>query len=311
MKGASTFRTVSLFAGWHSKGVSGRFANDEGVSPLPSPSRIGDAGAEEALEEGNRRHVQRSFTRVSSPTHVTRHREVDRGARAWETSFGAAPDSPRCAAWLVPSLRVTGRCGNATRALPQARRGLLAFRGCARVSTSLPKRERGPARRRAGRRCRSRSAASRSREALVHPPTREKDDGRGRGPSRDARPKDVRRGERASLRRAAAAKSRHRRGVWRPSRLGDEARRATAPDHRTREGTLDRGSRCFSRSSGGSRSRRSTTRRAPRQAARRESRIATRVSEARATAWCDFQSNQGEEERPSHLRRPAEASLTS
>lgn len=102
-----------------------------------------------------------------------------------------------------------------------------------------------------GRRCRSRSATSRSREALVHPPTREKDDGRGRGPSRDASPKDARRGERASLRRTAAAKSRDRRGVGRPSRLGDEARRASAPDHRTREGTLDRGSRRFSRSGGG------------------------------------------------------------
>lgn len=166
------------------------------------------------------------------------------------------------------------------------------------MSTLLRNRERGPARQRAGRRCRSRSAASRSREAPVHPPTREKDGGRGRGPSRGARPKDARRGEVTSLRRTAAAKSRDRRGVGRPSRLGNEARRASAPDHRTREGTLDRASRRFSRSGGvsGLGGPRRVVLRAKRRGANRGSRQGCQRLGRRGE--CDFQSNQGEEETP-------------
>lgn len=145
VKGASTFRTVSPFAGRHSKGVSGRFASDGGISPFPPPSRIGDAGAEEALEEGN--HRLRSMVLRSSLLTHARHKPPRGGS--WSSGledvlrdgFGL-PTMGSVARAVSPG----DRGGAATRRglRPEARRGsialagVLACRPCSEIGSGAP-----------------------------------------------------------------------------------------------------------------------------------------------------------------------------
>lgn len=136
-EGASTFRTVSPFAGWHSKGVSAGLRRRR-VTPNPSLSRIGDTGVEEVLEEGNRRLVRQSFTRVSS-THT--RSSTFRGG-SWSSGSGAG----NSAAGLPTMNRVARRClsgrpGKARTQVgsrPPRGRGSVARIGCARASGRAP-----------------------------------------------------------------------------------------------------------------------------------------------------------------------------
>lgn len=268
------------------------------------------------LEEGNHRPVRWSFARVSSPVVVrpTARWIVELGL--WECPSGQSRTPHDGRRGSLPPLRVTGEPRPRVEGhVPEARARFDRSTSVLACRPSSRSWEGGPARKRAGRRCRSRSAASWSKEALVHPPTKEKDDGRGRGPSPKHKPLARARGGRTGVAPSdhggEVVGSMRDRATFPSRKRGPEGISAGSPNEGRRLGS---GSPPLFTKGRQNRSRRSWTCPCSRKtrAARRESGIATEASEARPPRDCGIRSSdQGEEKAPRILPRPAEAYLTS
>jgi len=139
VKGASILPTVSAFAGRHSKGVSGRSADGEGALQFPHHDGSVTRAPRRRIEEGNRRLVRQSFTRVSSPISHSSHPQgwiVELGLPRWKRQGRTPHDESR---WLA--FDSSGDRGSAgTRAGPSGSvcgRGSIARKGVlARLPTS-------------------------------------------------------------------------------------------------------------------------------------------------------------------------------
>lgn len=132
------------------EGDLGQPARRRRSSPCPPPARVGDADAEEALEEGNWRHVRESFTRVSSHAHLFTT-SLTLASGSWSSGFDAGngvaglPTAEKCGS--SPALRVTGRHGNASGLRPRLANEDRSLVLCARASNRAPlNKERGAAR---------------------------------------------------------------------------------------------------------------------------------------------------------------------
>lgn len=165
MEGASILQAVPPFAGKHSKGVSGRSAVTR-VSPDLSAKRFGDAGTEEKNEEGNRRLVRQSFTRVSSPMCIRPTRKGGSWSSGSSAGNGGEGLPTMGASGSPKALRETGEAREREQAFGSCIAGedRSLERVCSRVRRSPNKGIRHCPE--TGRyRCRSRSAAFWSREA--------------------------------------------------------------------------------------------------------------------------------------------------
>lgn len=152
MKGASILPTVSAFAGRHSKGVSGRSADGEGALQFPHHDGSVTRAPRRRIEEGNRRLVRQSFTRVSSPISHSSHPQgwiVELGLPRWKRQGRTPHDESK---WLA--FDSSGDRGSAgTRAGPSGsvlRARIDRSKGCARASAYFRTWEVGTARKRAG-----------------------------------------------------------------------------------------------------------------------------------------------------------------